>query len=1129
MDHDRKTPVFYDPYNKRWPRIKHTIILILFFLFFLIVAFILSIYLTPALIELHLAPIEHRTHIHYPDLKQHHSLSEPKLLLKRWHHVVKDRLVKLSVNSNNSRPLIMGFLVNDDDSSIRSLVKNLDHIDVVIGEFLHLKSSDGELIEDNPAKQKIASDYIKLHKPQTKIIALVNNAVNGDWQSEMLAELLESPEKQDKLIKSLLIYVQQHQYDGINIDFEEVPKKTQHHLTEFIKKLSMVFHQNQLSVSIDVSSDVKDTAFNLKQLSKQVDFIVLMLYDEHEDKSNSGPIASLGWFIDSLQSRIIDIPNSKLIIGLGNYGYDWKNNQNKALEVNFQDLMSISDVSNTKILFNSTSLNPTFNYLENNSTPHSVWFLDGSSLFNQLSISQSLKPYGYAMWRLGSEDPTIWKLLGHDVGADDITNLETIQPGYSIYYQGKGEIIDVASMPQQGTRKITYDAKRNLISGEIYTKYPVSYILNRYGGEDAKKIALTFDDGPDPLYTGKILDILKGTGIHATFFVIGSNALLYPKLLKRELLEGHDIGNHTFTHPNIAEISQSQLIAEVAFTERLLESYLGRGSHLFRPPYAEDSEPNSKREVNAIDELLKRKYLIVGMKVDPGDWLKPGIDNIVQNTLTSLDNNEGNIILLHDSGGNREQTIAALPIIISKLKAKGYHFVTVSELLGLPQSEVMPTATKNLWESTVDFITFNILSYGTTIISILFFVCIILGMVRVVILSILSIYQKFKDKKINHQYLDNYSVAVLVPAYNEGKVIIRTIDRLLKIERPKQFQIIAIDDGSNDNTLQLLNEHYANNPLVRIISQKNKGKSIALNNAIHSVDVDIIVTLDADTLFSKKTITELICMFADPSVGAVAGNIKVGNKINLLTRMQSIEYITSQNLERRAFKILNAITVIPGAVGAWRHKAILAAGGFTNDTLAEDADLTLKVQRLNYKVVYADKATAYTEVPDTIKSFIQQRYRWMFGTFQVAWKHMDMLFRPRHGYLGFVALPSIFLYQIIYPFIAPLMDLLLVLALITSVINRIYHPVVYNDTSLFLILSYYLVFTLLDFLTAVISFLLESKESKKSLILLIPQRFFYRQLIYYVAIKTIISSLRGKPVGWNKVIRKATVEEISSN
>jgi cellulose synthase/poly-beta-1,6-N-acetylglucosamine synthase-like glycosyltransferase/spore germination protein YaaH/peptidoglycan/xylan/chitin deacetylase (PgdA/CDA1 family) len=1126
MENNEKTPVFYDPHNKRWPRIKNTVALLIFTLFFLVIAFIISIYLTPALNKLPLSPVEHLSTIHYHRLNQNNTLHEPKLLLNQWNSLVKNISGKLSVNQKKThRPLIMGFLVNDDDSSFRSLVKNLHHIDVVIGEFLHLKSADGDFIEDNPAKQKIACDYIKLHKPRTKIIPIINNIVKGDWQSQMIADLLASPQNQDKLITSLLTYVQEHHYDGVNIDFEEVPAKSQKNLTEFIKKITLIFHQNKLSVSIDVSSDVQDTAFNVRKLSNLVDFIVLMLYDEHEDKSNSGPIASLSWFVHALHQRIADIPSSKLVIGLGNYGYDWENNQKKAVEINFQDLMSASDLADAQILFNSSSLNPSFNYLENDTITHSIWFADAATLFNQLSISQSLKPYGYSLWRLGSEDPSIWKILGHKVGSEDIKNLETIQPGYSIYYQGKGEVIDVAKMPQVGTRKITYETKHNLIMGEVYNNYPTSYILNRYGGEDPKKIALTFDDGPDPKYTGQILDILKATHTHATFFVIGSNAMLYPQLLKRELSEGHDIGNHTFTHPNISEISQPHLIAEVAFTERLLETYLGRGSHLFRPPYAEDTEPNSESEVNVIDELTKRKYLIVGMKVDPGDWLKPGVNVIVQNTLTSVDNKDGNIILLHDSGGDRDQTIEALPIIIADLKSRGYHFVTVSELLGLPQSEVMPEATKNLWESTVDLLTFNIMSYGSATISTLFFVCIILGVLRVILLCILAVYQKFNDQEKSHKTLANYSVAVLVPAYNEGKVIIRTIDRLLELEYPKQYQIIAINDGSTDDTLQLLQDHYGTNPLVRIISQENRGKSIALNNAVNLVDADIIVTLDADTLFSKKTIVELTSMFDDPNVGAVAGNIKVGNKINLLTRMQSIEYITSQNLERRAFKILNAITVIPGSVGAWRRSVILAAGGFTNDTLAEDADLTLKIQRLGYTVVYADKATAYTEAPDTVKSFLQQRYRWMFGTFQVAWKHADILFRLRHGYLGFIALPSIFLYQIIYPFIAPLMDLLLVLALVTSVINRIYHPVAFNDTSLLLVLSYYLVFTFIDFLTAVISFLLENKESKKSLILLIPQRFFYRQLIYYVAIKTIISSLRGKPVGWNKIIRKATVNE----
>ena len=164
--------------------------------------------------------------------------------------------------------------------------------------------------------------------------------------------------------------------------------------------------------------------------------------------------------------------------------------------------------------------------------------------------------------------------------------------------------------------------------------------------------------------------------------------------------------------------------------------------------------------------------------------------------------------------------------------------------------------------------------------------------------------------------------------------------------------------------------------------------------------------------------------FADPRIGAVAGNVKVGNRSRWLTRWQALEYITSQNLEKRAFDLLNCIPVVPGALSAWRVEALRSAGGFTADTVAEDTDLTIAIRRIGWRIVYDEEAIGWTEAPETAAALIRQRFRWTFGTLQSFWKHRDTLGRPRYGTLGWVALPNIFLFQLLLPLVSPVIDLL---------------------------------------------------------------------------------------------------------
>jgi cellulose synthase/poly-beta-1,6-N-acetylglucosamine synthase-like glycosyltransferase len=215
-------------------------------------------------------------------------------------------------------------------------------------------------------------------------------------------------------------------------------------------------------------------------------------------------------------------------------------------------------------------------------------------------------------------------------------------------------------------------------------------------------------------------------------------------------------------------------------------------------------------------------------------------------------------------------------------------------------------------------------------------------------------------------------------------------------------------------------------------------------------------------------------------------------------------------------------------VGAWRRSLVQQVGGFKEDTLAEDQDLTLEMRRLGYSVAYADGAIAYTEAPDTLRGLAKQRFRWSFGTLQCAWKHRDAFFRPRYGSLGFIGLPNVFLFQLLLPAISPVADLMFLLSIFSVWINAMSHKVdgrlTYGLTNLEQVLTYYAIFLLVDWLAAALAFLMEPEEDKQLTWLIFLQRFAYRQVMYWVVVRSFAAALSGRLVGWGKLDRKATVE-----
>jgi len=490
----------------------------------------------------------------------------------------------------------------------------------------------------------------------------------------------------------------------------------------------------------------------------------------------------------------------------------------------------------------------------------------------------------------------------------------------------------------------------------------------------------------------------------------------------------------------------------------------------------------------------------------------------------SIDRPPGQVILLHDSGGDRTHTIEALPILIDQLRAHGYRLVTISELAGMTPEQANPPTQRQWLELMLDRLGFGIFREINLALETLFISAIALGVFRLGFLAVLALVHRFREGGRTPPELDPETgplVSVLIPCFNEEKVIAASVARILE-SRWTRLEVVVLDDGSADGTSAEVEKHFAGDPRVRLMRFANGGKAVALNRGLDQVKGDIVVALDADTLFPPSTIPRLVRWFADPKVGAVAGNALVGNRRNTVTRWQALEYVTAQNLERRALAALGAVTVVPGAVGAWRRAALEQLGGYPADTLAEDQDLTIAVQRAGWRVEFDPDARAYTEAPETVSGLLKQRFRWSFGTLQCIWKHRAATFNPKRPILGFVALPQIWLFQIILATAAPLVDLAVIWSLISASIDHFFHPVEWGSDNLVRSLLYWAVFIFVDLSAAALGMALEKRAPWADLPWLPVQRFGYRQLMYYVVIKAVVTAVRGPIVGWGKLERRAT-------
>jgi cellulose synthase/poly-beta-1,6-N-acetylglucosamine synthase-like glycosyltransferase/peptidoglycan/xylan/chitin deacetylase (PgdA/CDA1 family)/spore germination protein YaaH len=1120
-------PIFYDEQRRRWRRTRLALEIAGGFFTLVLVIFLLDVGRKPDLPEI-LRPDTHAG-LHAIRTKAH--LRPARLGRKR-------RIQTLGNVPQGYDPLRAAFYVADDPTSFASLQMHYRDLDLLIPDVLDAVSSDGKLEAEQDPKLSAFLQSLQARTPpiDLQVMPMVQNydAKTNVWCPPSMLQMLADPVARGNLARQLEEYADAEHQAGIVVDFESMPKSSMTDFERFTHDLAVDLHARNLKLMVALPA--ADYSYDYKYFGTQADAIILMNYDFHYPSSAPGPIAPQDWFVRDIQNMVKLVPPQKLVMGIANYGYDWpeksKTNPHPVAQaVTFQQGVITAVESESSIEFDSQSMNPFYSYEDENNAVHHVWMLDGLTAYNQLRAAERFGVYGTAVWRLGMEDPSMWYIWDATHPDDAVRNKMTdVPPGYDLILEGDGDIWRITSTPENGRRTFDYDPDSDLFDDESFPTYPMSWRIEQMGA-DPKKVALTFDDGPDPQWTPKVLDVLKRENAPGTFFVIGESANQNDSIVKREYALGNEIGNHTFTHPefDVDRLTKTELQVQLSLTELLLESYLGVKTTLFRPPYGIDHQPETASEVQLLPIPQSMGYAIIGARIDPHDWGEPNgappapADTIVERVLAQTNGHSGNIILLHDGGGDRSHTVAALPKIIQGLRAKGYQFVTVSDLLGQTRAQVMPPLTYHEWLlARADSFIFDLFRWLRSSIAFIFVAGILLVGGRALIVGVLALIEKLRPEPADHPEYQP-EVTVLIPAYNEESVIVDTVRSALASTYPK-LEILVIDDGSKDRTAELVRGNFGRDRRVRLILQSNHGKPSALNHGLSEAIGEIVVSIDADTIVDRDAVTRLVRHFADPRVGAVAGNVKVVNRNRWITRWQALEYITSQNLEKRAFDLLNCIPVVPGAVGAWRTDLLRSHDGFSGDTVAEDTDLTLTIRRNGWKILYDETAIGRTEVPETVDALVRQRFRWTFGTLQAVWKHRDTAGKARYGTMGWIAIPNIFLFQIVLPLVSPVIDLLFLLSLALWGLGQLKFarlPELWTTQDVERSLIFFAIFMFIDLLTCMIAFALEKNEDWTLLAPLILQRFYYRQMMYVVLFSALREALRGRPVGWRGVETQA--------
>jgi len=950
-----------------------------------------------------------------------------------------------------------GYVVSDNDNSINAVDTNAQYLTTVAATGGYI-ASDGSFAYLGVQNALV---HTHLQGARGELVVqnfnLANTNINADFDPKLAHALLKSDATQAKFIAALKQTLVSEGWDGVVIDFETLDKVDQPAFVHFLKTLRKALGSKlRLVTAVPVPDPgyAPSMGYDLKAIGDNSDVVNVMTYNQHDPTGLAGPIGEPSWIKASIQQVEKFVPKRKLQLGLAGYGYIWGPSTKQFTNtVTVAQAAAVVKQTGAKAKYDpvAAEMNAT---LPDGSV---MWWNNSKSIDARVKLAKSMGLEGAALWELSTA--------------------ATVAPAAAA--------TQIARVPLTA-----------------HTSRPIDFV-NAKG-----LVALTFDDGPDPAWTPSILKILKENNVPATFFVVGQQAQKYPNLITQMIQNGDIVGNHTYTHLDLNTVPRWRALTEINLDSWIIHGITGRTPQLFRSPYG--SQELADTNSNAHRGLAKALGLLpVGWNVETSDWSKPGVNTIVARATQNIPHEA--TILMHDGGGNRSQTVAALGIVIKKLKAEGYLFTTVDHLDATLIQPYLPVPTTfwGITDSVVSIAGYRLWIAVQDVFSWFLSALAVLSILRLLLTWIFAIrYGRRTNLSLPKQPMK--SVSIFIPAHNEQMTIEKTLGSVLRLKTLPQ-QVIVAENGSKDETFAVASAFAAAHPEVNIQVREYGpvGKAGALNMALAEAIGEVIVVLDADTVIDENFIDEAVWHFEVDAVGAVAGNVRVGNTKKLLAKLQGLEYGVSLALDRAAQAELGVVSVVPGAAGAFRKTALVEVGGWPARTLVEDTDLTVLLHQAKWQIPYEAKAISYTEAPESSREVIKQRKRWAFGSIEVVALNASQIFSRKSGKLGLLGLPWLLVSQVILPAAAPIVDIYLIWILLEGYWVQAVTMLALGIAG--------------ESLSA--AWALKKSNLPLAWVWLLPvARIWWRTLLLISAGSAVRRWLAGRHLAWAKIARKNTVE-----